>query len=51
MAPYLAWAAGAMLADLRPKLGQPGVPLTEPDLAPLAAWAAARLGEVGRTGG
>ena len=46
MAPFLAWAAQAMLHDLRPKLGQPGIPLAEADLAPIAVWAEARLGEV-----
>jgi aminoglycoside phosphotransferase (APT) family kinase protein len=35
MGPFVAWAAGAMLQDLRPKLGRPGIPLTERDLAEL----------------
>ncbi|HEY3109423.1 MAG TPA: aminoglycoside phosphotransferase family protein [Chloroflexota bacterium] len=43
MAPFVAWAASAMLQDLRPKLGRPGIPLTEADLADLAAWAGRRL--------
>jgi aminoglycoside phosphotransferase (APT) family kinase protein len=42
MSLFIAWAAGAMLHDLRPKIGQAGIPLTEADLAPLAAFAAGR---------
>jgi aminoglycoside phosphotransferase (APT) family kinase protein len=50
MAPFLTWAVDAMLHDLRPKLGRPGIPLSEADLDRLAAWSPARRGRPpGRT--
>ncbi len=38
MAPFYAQAGAWMEADLRPKLGRPGIPLTEADLGRVRRW-------------
>lgn len=40
MAPFYAWAGAMMEADLRPKLGRPGVWLQESDLERIRRWTA-----------
>ncbi|MBV9356096.1 MAG: phosphotransferase [Chloroflexi bacterium] len=40
MAPFYAHAGAWMEADLRPKLGRPGIPLTEADLSRVQRWTA-----------
>ncbi len=40
MAPFYAWAGGAMARDLAPKLGRPGVWLEPRHIEAIAGWAA-----------
>jgi aminoglycoside phosphotransferase (APT) family kinase protein len=40
LAPFHAWAGDAMYRDLAPKLGRPGIPLTQADLDRIRSWTA-----------
>ncbi len=48
MAPFYAHAGAWMETDLRPKLGRPGVPLTEADLSRIQRWTARWQRRAGR---
>jgi aminoglycoside phosphotransferase (APT) family kinase protein len=48
MAPFYAQAGAWTLADLRPKLGRPGIPLTEADLTRIDRWTARWQKRAGR---
>ncbi len=48
MAPFYSWAGAWMERDLRPKLGRPGVWLTEDDLARIQRWTAAQTSRLHR---